>query len=112
MRRHPRRCAIPPHPQVALQEGFERPVQHPVHIANLHLCPVVFRDAVRLQHIRPDLRAELDVQLCVFPTCRLASFFFSSSYSYNRDRSIFIAFSRFLCCERSFWHCTTMLVGK
>ena len=23
-----------------------------------------------------------------------------------------MALSRFLCCERSFWHCTTMLVGQ
>src|SRR5713101_5579216 len=32
----------------------------------------------------------------------------SSSYSF--DFSIAIASARFLCCERSFWHCTTILV--
>ena len=23
-----------------------------------------------------------------------------------------MAWDRFLCCERSFWHCTTVLVGR
>src|SRR5215472_15076398 len=37
--------------------------------------------------------------------------FFSSSNSYSFERSIFIARSRFLCCERSFWQATTIPVG-
>ncbi len=35
-----------------------------------------------------------------------------SSSSYNLAFSIAIASARFLCCERSVWHCTTMLVGR
>ncbi|PRG12563.1 hypothetical protein C6Q21_06985 [Burkholderia multivorans] len=34
-----------------------------------------------------------------------------SSASYRRDFSIAIASARLRCCERSFWHCTTMPVG-
>ena len=33
------------------------------------------------------------------------------SCSYRRERSICQASSRLRCCERSFWHCTTMPVG-
>ena len=32
--------------------------------------------------------------------------------SNRRERSTFIATSLFLCCERSFWHDTTMPVGR
>ncbi len=33
------------------------------------------------------------------------------SCSYMRERSICQASSRLRCCERSFWHCTTIPVG-
>ncbi len=32
--------------------------------------------------------------------------------SYSRDFSTFMADARFLCCDRSFWHDTTMPVGR
>ncbi len=35
-----------------------------------------------------------------------------SRMSYSRDFRTFIAESRFLCCDRSFWHDTTMPVGR
>src|SRR5262249_55238274 len=35
-----------------------------------------------------------------------------SSSSYKRDFRSPIASARLRCCERSFWHCTTMPVGK
>src|SRR5271163_3413757 len=37
---------------------------------------------------------------------------FSSSSSYSCERKTFIAHSRFLCWLRSFWHWTTVFVGK
>ena len=41
----------------------------------------------------------------------VAARFFSISNSYSLERSIFIARSRFLCCERSFWQLATMPVA-
>src|ERR1700691_109114 len=40
-----------------------------------------------------------------------SSFFLRCSSSNSRARNIFIAIARFLCCERSFWQVTTILVG-
>src|SRR5207253_10378399 len=56
--------------------------------------------------------------LLSFPTRRssdldcVSAFFFSISNSNNRARRTFMQTSLFLCCDRSFWHCTTMFVGK
>src|SRR2546422_5150480 len=41
----------------------------------------------------------------------VASRFFSISNSYSFDRSMLMARSRFLCCERSFWQLATSPVG-
>src|ERR1051325_3334196 len=40
-----------------------------------------------------------------------SSFCLRISCSNRRERSICQASSRLRCCERSFWHCTTMPVG-
>ena len=43
----------------------------------------------------------------------LALFVMASGLSFlETASSTFIALARFLCCDRSFWHCTTMPVGK
>src|ERR1019366_5075023 len=51
--------------QIAAQEGLQKTVKNLIHVAHLDLGAVVLGDAVGLQYIGPDLRAEVYLQLRV-----------------------------------------------
>src|SRR5581483_785374 len=53
------------HLQVGANERPQIAVQHPVHVPHLHLRTVIFHHPVGREHVRPDLRAEIDVQFGV-----------------------------------------------
>src|SRR5690349_12816714 len=47
------------HLQISTYEGLQIAIDHAVNVANFHLGPVVLDQAIGLQHIRPNLRAEV-----------------------------------------------------
>src|SRR6266508_1321608 len=49
-----------PPPQLGLDELVDVPVQHPVHIADLEVRPVVLHQPVRREDVGADLGAEID----------------------------------------------------
>src|SRR3984957_16809110 len=57
------RRAAPLRQQISAQKRLQIPVEHLVHIANFNLGAVVLCNPVGLQHIRPNLRAEVDFEL-------------------------------------------------
>ena len=98
--------------QVGLDERVEVAVEDAVDVAHFHLGAVVLDHLVRLQHVAADLAAEGDVLLLAADLVEPG--LPAPSASSRRAASVrtFIADARFLCCERSFWHDTTMPVGK
>src|ERR1700739_5120547 len=60
-----RHAAVPAHDQISPDEWRQIAVAHPIRVAALDLRPVVLDDSVRLPHVGPDLRPEVDVQLRV-----------------------------------------------
>src|SRR6266478_6686322 len=60
----------PPHPQISLHQRPQIAIQHAIHVADLQLRAVILNHAVRLQHIRPDLRTEIDIQFRILDLFR------------------------------------------
>src|SRR5215467_9415910 len=58
--------AIPPHAQVGPYKRLQITIDHAVNVANFGLGAMILDQAVWLQHIRPDLRAKVDIQLGFF----------------------------------------------
>src|ERR1700758_4052777 len=56
-------AAISAHDQISPDKRRQVPVEDTVHIPELDLCAVVLGNPIRLQHVGPDLRSEVDVQL-------------------------------------------------
>ena len=52
---HGRHATITTHDEVSPNEWVKIAIEHAVHISDFDLGPMVFGDAVGLQHIRPDL---------------------------------------------------------
>ena len=57
---------FPPRQQIPPDQLVQIAVQHAIDIADLDPRAQVLHHAVRLQHIRTDLRAEVDVELRIF----------------------------------------------
>ena len=95
--------------QAGLNKLIQIAVQHFLGIANFHVGTQVL-DARLVEHIGANLVAPADIGFGVFELVLLAC------ACAVRLRTCAIsacdmASARFLCCERSFWHCTTMPVG-
>jgi hypothetical protein len=97
--------------QIGVDQRFQIAIQHAVHVADGELGAVVLDHAIGRQHIAANLAAEVDLQLRGLGLARFLPLLLQLELI-QRARSCFMALSRFLCCERSFWHCTTILVGK
>ena len=52
-----------PRQQIGANERLQIAVEHAIHVADFHLGAVVFDHAIGLQHVRANLRSELDVEL-------------------------------------------------
>src|SRR6266404_2162104 len=52
--------------QISADKRFQVAIQDPVHVAYFHLGAVVFYQAVRMQHVRPYLRAKIYIELSIF----------------------------------------------
>jgi hypothetical protein len=50
------------HLQIGADERLQIAVDYPIHIADLHLGAMIFDETIRLQDIRANLRAEVDVE--------------------------------------------------
>jgi hypothetical protein len=51
------------HLQIGADEGLQISVDYSIHVADFHLGSVVFDQTIRLQDIRANLGAEVDVEL-------------------------------------------------
>src|SRR5437899_1252177 len=60
----------PTHRQVRTNEGLQIAIEYAIHIADFFLGPVILHHAVGLQHVGPDLRSEIDVELRVLNLLR------------------------------------------
>jgi len=94
-----------------LDETIDVAIKHGRRVGAFDAGPQILHQLVGLQHVRPDLMAEADVGLGGGGGLRLL---FSALQLglVERARSIAQAVARFLCCDRSFWHVTTIPVGK
>jgi len=63
------------------------------------------------EDVAADLATEIDVKLRGFGLARFLALLLQLKFIKPR-LSCFMALSRFLCWDRSFWHCTTIPVGK
>ena len=85
-------------------------VEHPVHVADRLLGPVILHQLVRVQDVAADLAAERDVALLAADLIELRLLLLHLQVEQARLQHLHRR-ARFLCCERSFWHETTMPVG-
>ena len=99
--------------QLGADEAVEVAVEDALGVAHLEVRAVVLDHRVRVQHVGADLRAEVHVLRLALLARRAPPGARAPARSSSLARSIFIAVSRLLAdCERSFWHCTTMPVGR
>src|SRR5580765_2408169 len=56
--------------QIRSDERLQITVEHTIDVADFSLRPVILDHAVRLEHVRADLRSEFDVELGVFNLLR------------------------------------------
>jgi hypothetical protein len=90
-------------------EVVEIAVEHGFRVAHFDVRAQIL-DAALVEHVRADLVAPAHVGLARFELV-LLGLALAHLGSYRRDFSMAIASARLRCCERSFWHCTTMPVG-
>ena len=97
--------------QVRAHEAVQVAVEHRLRVARLEVGAVVLHELVRVEDVRADLAAEADVLLraALLGELRLALLLASSA---SRERRMRIAVALLDVCERSFWHCTTIPVGR
>src|SRR6185437_1718027 len=100
-----RYTTLAPHLQIAADERLQRAIEHLVHIADFNARAQVFRHAIGLQHIAPDLRSPPDVQLRVFNLLRgralLLQFVFIQFRAHHLHRAVLVLVLRALVLATS-----------
>jgi hypothetical protein len=97
--------------QVGLDEHVDVAVQHAIDIADLLFGPVILHELIRVQHVAANLAAERDLLLGAADLIELGLLLLHLQIEEARLQHL-IAESRLRCCDRSFWHDTTMPVGR
>ena len=99
----------------AVNQQLNIAVEHLVHIPNGQFVAVILDQTIWRQYAcAADLAAKSDLAVFESSVLRASTTLFSRlEFVQARAQLLRIAVSRFcMYCERSFWHCTTMPVGK